>query len=262
MSGAGRARGAIGALLAIGALGIAGTALGAANGMTKIRAGDVVITAGGVISPKALPRHELAPIVADLHGSIATTDGSHVPPAKSVQLDIDRHFHVDTSGLATCKAARLEADTPAQALRNCSAALVGRGKASAEVQFSESSPFSATGRLLAFNGPPSGSAPQQFDYLYVDVPVPTAVVVRAKLARGSGPYGYRVSVMVPKIAGGAGSVTAFRFKLDRKWTHGGRRHSYLSAECPNGRFSDRVEALFEGGIKLNGTLVNSCQPKG
>jgi hypothetical protein len=92
--------------------------------------------------------------------------------------------------------------------------------------------------------------------------VPTAVVVVAKLSKDSGKYGYSVSVEIPKIAGGSGSVTNVEFTIDRKWTYKGQEHSYLNAECPSGRFVNQIEVAYAGGTNLHGSLVNSCLSKG
>ncbi len=263
MSRVGRARAAAMALAAIAALGCAaaGTIL-AAGQKTTIRAGNLVIRAEGVIAPKALPRHEAAPISLRASGSVATSDDSHVPPAEFVHLQIDRHLHFDTAGLQSCRAGQLEADTPAQAMRACGGALLGKGKASAEVAFPESIPFSATGTLLAFNGPRVGGYDEQLDYVYVDVPAPTAVIVQAKFAKDSGRFGRRVTLTVPRIAGGAGSLSGFELKFKREWTYKGAQHSYLSAECPSGSFNNEVEANFAGGVELKGSVVSSCTPTG
>jgi hypothetical protein len=99
-------------------------------------------------------------------------------------------------------------------------------------------------------------------YVYVAVPAPTAVVVVAKLSKDSGRFGYTVAISVPEIAGGAGSLTSFDLTINRKWTYQGRQHSYLSAECPDGRFVNKFEAEFGGGTNLGGTLVSNCQPRG
>jgi hypothetical protein len=234
----------------------------AANGGTTIRVGNLIIHAEGVIQPRALPRHQLAPISVHIRGSVASVDGSHVPAVKTIHLQVDRHFRFDSTGLQSCTVTKLEADAPDQALHACPGALIGKGSASAEVEFAESSPFSASGELLAFNGPTVGGYAEQLDYLYVNVPAPTAVVVVGKVAKGSGPYGYEISVTVPKIAGGAGSLTGFDLTLGRKWTYRGHQHSFLSAECPSGSFNNQVEAVFGDGTKLNGTVSNSCRPKG
>jgi hypothetical protein len=254
---------AIIALMAFAVLGgaYASTIL-AANEETTIRAGNLVIRAQGTISPTALPKNRMAQITLHARGSVATADGSHVPPAKTVHLQIDRHFRIETSGLPRCQPGEIEAATPSQAMKACGKALIGKGVASAEVEFPESAPFSARGPLLGFNGPTVGGYGEMLYYVYVSVPAPTALVVIAKVAKDSGKYAYSISLTVPALAGGSGSLTGFEITIGRKWTHEGEQHSYLNADCPNGIFLNKVEAAFGDGTNLVGVFPDSCQSKG
>jgi hypothetical protein len=241
---------------------MAAIAIGAANGTTTIRAGNLVLQAEGVFSPKVLPRHTWAPITLNGHGSVATADGSHVPPVQSVHLQVDKHLRIESTGLPSCPLGKIEATTPSQAMKACGAALIGNGHATAEVAFPESAPFSAKGALLGFNGPTVRGYPEMLFYVNVAVPVPTTIVVVAQLAKDSGRYGYKISMAVPELAGGSGSLTGFELTIGRQWTYKGARHSYLSAQCPEGQFVNQVEAAFGDGTTLTGTLVSSCRPKG
>ena len=234
----------------------------AAGNATTIRAGNLVLRAEGVINPKALPKNKMAPISLHASGSVTTVDGSHIPPPQTLDLQVDKHYRIESTGLPSCTAGKLQATTPSRAMKACGAALMGKGYANAQVEFPESAPFSVKGPLLGFNGPMVGGYPEMLYYTYVDVPVPTALVVVAKLSKDSGRYAYRILVTVPKLAGGSGSLTGFDLTIGRRWTYRGRQHSYLSAECPNGQFLDQVEAAFGDGANLTGTFANSCQPKG
>ncbi len=240
----------------------------AVNYGTTIMVGNLVIHFKGALSPKALPKNKMAPISFHASASVETANGSHVPPATSVHLQVDKHVRIDTIGLPSCAPAKIEASSPSQAMKACSPALIGKGAATAQIEFAESLPFTAKGPLFAFNGPSVGGGygghgfPEQLYYIYVDVPVPTAVVVIAKLSKDTGKYGYRISVSVPEIAGGAGSVTNVEFTIDRKWPYKGQEHSYLNAECPDGHFFNQVEVAYGDGTNLSGSIVNSCQSKG
>jgi hypothetical protein len=240
----------------------------AANYATTIRYGNLVVHIEGVLTPKALPKNRMAPISFHASASVATVDGSHVPPALSAQLQVDKHISIDTAGLPSCTPGKIEASSPSRAMKVCGPALIGRGSAAAQVEFPESLPFAAKGPLLAFNGPSAGGGygghgyPEQLYYIYVAVPAPTAVVVVAKLSKDSGKYAYKVSVAVPSIAGGSGSLTHVEFTIDRKWTYKGQQLSYLNAECPDGHFFNQVEVAYGDGTNLSGAVVNTCQPKG
>ena len=146
---------------------------------------------------------------------LATRDGSHIPAALGTELLVDKHIRLDTTGLKTCTLGQIEARTPPQAMKACGDALIGKGTSSAQVQFPESAAFEAKGPLLAFNGPAERGRGlrgrgynEQLYYVYANVPVPTALIAVGKVSRAGGKYGYRISISIPTIAGGAGSFKA------------------------------------------------------
>ena len=242
---------------------IAASAVGASA--VTVLAGNLLIKISGGTSPRALPKTKLAPVSFHGSASVATRDGSHIPAASGTQLLIDKHISLDTTGLPTCKLSQIEASTPAQAMKACGDALLGRGTSTAQVQFPESEPFEAKGPLLAFNGPPSGGGGyaggynEQFYYVYAAVPVPTALIAVGKVTKASGKYGYEISISIPKIAGGAGSFNGTEFTINRKWTYKGKKHSFLNAECADGHFDAQVEISFADGSNLSGKVVNACR---
>lgn len=241
-------------------------AAGGASAVTVI-AGNLLIKINGSTSPKALPKDKLAPIGFHGSASISTRDGSHIPAALSTQLLVDKHIKLDTTGLPTCSLAELQATAPAQAMKACGDALLGKGTSTAQVQFPEQAPFEAKGPLFAFNGPPSGGGyggsgyNEQLYYVYADVPVPTALIAVGKVSKATGAYGYKISISIPRIAGGAGSFHSAEFTINRKWTYKGKKHSFLNAECANGRFDAQVEAIFGDGTDITGKVVQACRRK-
>ena len=56
------------------------TAVAAAEKPTTVKAGNLVLTINGGVTPKALPKKEMAPITLNVAGKIGTADGTH-PPA-------------------------------------------------------------------------------------------------------------------------------------------------------------------------------------
>ena len=79
--------------------------------------------------------------------------------------------------------------------------------------------------------------------------MPTALIAVAKVSKATGEYGYKISISIPKIAGGAGSFSSAEFTIDRKWTYKGKKHSFLNAECANGHFDAQVEVAFGDGTE-------------
>lgn len=227
-----------------------------------VQAGNLIARVGGHTSPKALPKNRYAPVGFQGSASLATKDGSHIPAALGTQLLIDKHIKLDTEGLKTCRLGEIEARTPAQAKQACGDALLGSGSSSAQVQFAESQPFEAKGPLLAFNGPAEGGYGgynEQFYYVYASVPLPTALIAVGKVSKATGKYGYKITITIPTIAGGAGSFNSAEFTIDRKWILDGVKHSFLNAECADGHFDAQVEILFAGSAALKGKVVNACR---
>lgn len=67
-----------------------------------------------------------------------------------------------------------------------------------------------------------------------------------------GRYGLKLVGSVPKIAGGAGSVTHLAFRLHK---------SVFSATCPADRQLDtRFTTTFGDGTLLGGAVVRHCTP--
>jgi hypothetical protein len=241
-------------------------AAGSASAVTVL-AGNLLIKINGATSPKALPKNKMAPIGFHGSASVETNDASHIPPALSTQLLVDKHIAIDTTGLPTCTVGKITSASPAAAMKACGDALIGKGTSEAEVQFPEQKAFTAKGPLLAFNGPSSGgygadAYHEQLYYVYAAVPVPTALIAVAKVSKGTGKYGYKISVSIPKIAGGAGSFSGAEFTIDRKWSYRGQKHSFLSAECANGHFGARVEVNFGDGTNVIGDVLQACRATG
>lgn len=236
----------------------------AAYGARKVECfGNLCIADNGGISPSKLPRHGRAPITARLSGEISSRDGSHPPALQSIQLEVDRTIAVDARGIPTCRPAQIEARTTAEARRACGSALVGSGEAEVEVAFPEQAPFSATGPVLLFNGGVHGRTTKVLLHAYVSVPAPTAIVTVATVTRiHRGRFGLEIAAQVPRIAGGAGSVTRFQLKVGRRFAYRGRRRSFLTAGCPTGSWETKGEVLFSDGTRAGLTHVFPCTPTG
>ena len=228
-----------------------------------VRVGTLFLRDNGGIAPTKLPRHEPAPISANLNGQIGTTDGSHPPAIRSVDLDFDKTIQVNARGLPVCAESQLVARSTAAAKNACADAVIGSGKGEVEVAFPEQQPFSATGPIVLFNGGVHGGTTLILIHTYVAVPAPTAVIATAKLTSiHRGHYGTHVVAEIPSIAGGFGSVTKFTLKIKRNFTYKGKRQSYLTASCPTGHYYTEGEVGFADGTTLAITHVLPCSPAG
>jgi hypothetical protein len=244
---------------------VAVLAAAASASAVTVTEGNLTIDVEGATSPRTLPRTMMAPISFHGSASVSTVDGTHIPPAESTELLVDKHIAIDTTGLPTCKLSELKASPPTAAMAACGDALIGKGTSTAQVQFPEQSSFIAKGPLLAFNGPAEpgyGGYHEQLYYVYADVPLPTALIAVATVAKASGPYGYKIVVSIPQIAGGAGSFSGAEFTIDRRWKYEGKQHSFLSAECADGHFRAQVEVDFGDGSRVSGYVIQACSSTG
>lgn len=222
-----------------------------------VQVGNLILSHDGGISPTKLPKHEQAPIDAFISASIATLDGSHLPAAREALIDLDKNIQVNAEGLPVCTGGQLSSRNTAAARRVCGEAIVGSGSARVEIAFPEQTPIIASSPLTMFNGGVKGGTTTIFIHAYITVPVPAAVVTTVKLTPTPGKFGTRIVAKVPAIAGGAGSLTQARLRVDRKFTYKGKKRSYLTAGCPAGRHFLKGRVRFDDVtlVNLSRTLV-------
>ena len=170
---------------------------------------------------------------------------------------------VNARGFPICKAGKLQSTNTQQAIAACPNQIVGKGITHVEIAFAESPPVPVTSELVAFNGGVKGGVTTILIHAYITVPTPAAIVTTVKISKEhKGPYGLHSVASVPKIAGGAGSVTSFHLSFHRIFTYKGKKQSYFEAKCSHGRFLAEAEAVFRTGEKIGGSIVVPCQSKG
>ena len=256
---------ALSAVLALGAAAVAGAS------QITLRAGNLIVTFGGDVTPRVLPRHHFAPAGARIFGKVKTSDGTHPSAFREADFDIDRNVLVDTRGLPVCKPGQLEARDTKAAKRVCGKTLVGHGVAHAEIAFPEQKPIKVPSPLLVFNGGTRGGVTKLLIHTFITVPVPAAIVTQVTLKREhKGRFGTRGVAKIPVIAGGSGSALDFSFGLKRYYRFRHRKASVLTARCPDGKFKVRAtKVLFknearEPGVApqtvLKGALATPCRP--
>jgi hypothetical protein len=247
------------------ALAVGGTApaAGAGEAPISVTVGNLRLTVDGAVTPRALPKDELAPIGFHAEAKLASVDGSALPPLEAIVLESSKNAVVNAVGLPACGYGKLRATSTAAAIKSCPEAIVGRGKAEIEVSFPEQAPFDAVGPIVLFNGGVQGGTTTIYAHAYVDVPAPTAVIVTVKATKeDKGPYGLHTIATVPLIAGGAGAVRSFELTIHRLFTYRGQRESFLEAKCEGGRFLAQTEFALRDGTKLAGTVTRRCEVAG
>jgi len=227
--------------------------------------GNLRIAFDGNFSPRALPRDHPAPVTIDIEGAISTTDGSHPPPVRRIEIELNRNGRISTQGLPACSGPLLQSTSSKTALARCRPALVGEGSFAADVQFPATEPVTATGRLLAFFGRKAGR-PALFLHLYATAPVRATFVLPLTISHPDrGTFGTVLTAQIPTLAGGVGSVTKIDLRIERRYTYRGQRRSFLSASCaaPAG-FPGAIFPLakgsfyFLGGKRIDTTLARTC----
>jgi hypothetical protein len=206
--------------------------LGAVVASAEVRQeGNLRITFTGNFSPHSLPRDRPAPVALRVAGAISTTDGSHAPALRRIEIGLNDKGHLSTVGLPVCTAGALQATTTEAALERCRPALVGRGSFKADLAFPGFGQLPASGPILAFNGRHAGKQ-ALFFHLFVGSPAQVTFVLPLTIAQGSkGQFSTVLAGNIPTLASGLGSVSEIKLKIGRNYTYKGKRRSYLSASC-------------------------------
>lgn len=234
-----------------------------------VQKGGLRIALSGSLAPRALPRSGLAPVAVSLGGEIAAPGGARLPQLRTLAIEINRHGRLDTAGLPVCPKQRIAIATSSRALAGCRRALVGSGRFDADVVLRGQEPYPTSGRLLIFNGRERGR-PALLGHVFAQRPFATSFVIVFRVShRPRGRYGTVVGAALPEALGDWGHVTGIAMRLSRRYLHGNRRHSYISAGCPAPKgFSRalftlaRMSFRFAGGTALSGTVSGSCRVRG
>ena len=227
--------------------------------------GNLRIKFDGSFSPRSLPRSRPAPVQVNLEGTIESTDGSHPPPLRQLEVGLNRAGLLTTRGLPACPAAQLQSTTTATALERCRPALVGRGRFEATLESSGAAPIPVSGAMLAFNGR-GGGRPALVLHLNSTVPVSATLVLPLAISRPSkGSFGTVLRTRIPTLAGGLGSITHIELRIGRQYSYRGQRLSFLSASCaappgfPGAPFTlAKGTFKFGDGRQLITKLTRSC----
>jgi hypothetical protein len=229
----------------------------------RLQIGDIVIEAEGGFAPRALPRHENAPITLHGGGSISTASGGLPPILKELTILFDRHGAVETTGLPVCPMRRLQSTTTVAARKACPGAIVGEGEGKAVIAFPEQRPIALSSPITLFNAPPKHGDPTVIAHAYLSYPISTTYLVPIVIETiHDGIYGYRTKATIPPIAGGAGVPISGHLKIGKKWTYRGRHYSYVNARCENGKLQAKGEFTFTDGTRLEGTFIKPCKVRG
>lgn len=238
---------------------------GGAARAESFQEGSLRVDFDGDFAPHALPRDRPVPVTVSVHGSIGTTDGSHPPPLRRLEIGLNDHGHLTTRGLPTCATSLLQSTTTATALARCRPALVGKGTFRADVELDQEG-LPAKGEVLVFNSR-RGGRPALALQIYGTVPVQATFVLPLTIARRQhGEFGTVLSARVPRLAGGLGSIAEIALRIGRGYRHRGERLSLISASCAAPAGFDlaiftfaKGTLTFADGRRLQIALTRDCR---
>jgi hypothetical protein len=114
--------------------------------------------------------------------------------------------------------------------------------------------------MIVLNGGREGNVRKLYAIAEITVPVPAMIVTQVEIEPipGRGRFARRATFSFYKVAGGSGTVTRFRFRIDKSFRRGGREVSIVSAKCPDGKLESEVEASFTEGL-FREKLTKPCR---
>jgi hypothetical protein len=237
-------------------------------GAEVVQRGDLVVSLGGAVVPRKLPRREPVPVSVALRGEAHTADGAPLPRLARIELDLAGSGKLDTRGLAVCHRGQLLSASPAEALAACDGALVGQGRLEVEVFLEDQAPFTFDASLRAFNGRGRGGARLVWLHVFGADP-PSSIVLAFHIRHTAGAFPTALVARVPADLGPAPHLARFQMTLGRRFAYRGRSRSYLSADCPlPPRFTAgifpfaRARYSFVDGESATTTIVRGCRVRG
>jgi hypothetical protein len=248
---------------------LAGLTVAALANAEVVRKGNLQLALTGELSPTTLPRSGAAPIAVTIGGKITTTDDSPPPTLKTLAIDLNNSGAIESQGLPICPYSSIQPGSSSRALNACKTSLVGKGTFNAEITLAGQKPYPTGGRMLLFNGKEGGKN-VLFGHIYAAHPFATSFVIVFKIKTlGKGPFGTSLAATLPPSLLNWGNITGIEIKLQKTFSSGGKRHSYLSAGCPTPKGVPRASFPltkttfgFNDGRSLSSTLVRSCKATG
>lgn len=247
---------AVGALLAVAAVGIAGAAGG--EGPVTVKVGNLEVTADGGFKPTTISKTKQTPIELEASGEVQEADGSHPPAVRELLIEGDKNAEIHVKGIPTCKSGEIQATDTTAAKKACGSALIGEGTTTAQVAFAEQKPVNVTAKLLLFNGGEKGGKITWYAHAFFSNPISGAIVTTVTITKHPhGRFGTLAVAKIPQITGGSGSIISFDLKIKKNVAG----VNPISAKCSDGKLKVHVQAKFEDGTKAETEIIRACTGK-
>ncbi len=212
------------------------------------------------VSPSKLPKKTFGPATLKVNVKTGTTTATNGVPSPAVHdvIDFDKNATIETKGLPTCSATKLQSASTEVAEQVCGKAKIGTGTSTTLLPLGAVTPEIT--KVTAFNGVPQGGKPVVLLHAYGTSPVQTTLVLVGVVSDyNKEGYGPRLDVTVPPIAGGTGAITNFTVTINKKWTYKGKKLSFISAKCPaSKKLKSRGAFTYKDGVTLTALATQSC----
>ena len=199
------------------------------------------------VLPAKLPAAKAAPARLAITGKYHRVDGLHVSALKELRVMGDRHLALDLDEMPSC---RLPGFGPrVDRSGECPESVVARGSITVATFFPGDRDIPTTSRLTLWKTGREQGGVKLFAYAYLTAPVVAELLIPVEIRRlPKGRFGWKAVASVPKIAGGAGSITDFTLTIRRK---------LLSATCRR-YFQFKSVSVLADGSRLDETFVRRC----
>jgi len=228
-------------------------AAGASGRGALVEVDNLVLRADGAFEPRKLPRSTFVPLEFEGRASISSRDGTRPVALRQLIVDFDHDGRLSAQGLPTCPAERIANAGVDEARQLCQGAIVGKGQISAVISLSTGL-IEATSPLTIFNGPPIEGRPSAVLHAQTTEPGTQTFAIPVPIEKRRGEYRYRVTIDLPLIAAGLGSLSRIEVQVGRRYRSGGKARSYVSARCSDnllrthGRFTFEDDTVIDGGV--------------
>jgi hypothetical protein len=244
------------ALVAVALVALAAAA-GASGRGALVEVGNLILRADGSFEPRKLPRGRFVPLEFEGHATIASKDGARPVPLRQLVVDFDHDGRLSVQGLPTCPPTRIANATVEEARQLCRGALVGEGRVGALIALSTGL-IEASSPLTIFNGPPLEGRPSAVLHAHFTEPGTQTFAIPVPIERRRGEYRYRVTIDLPPIAAGLGSLSVIEVEVGRRYQFEGKRRSYVSARCSDNLLRTHGRFSFEDGTVIDGAVMKYC----
>lgn len=205
------------------------------------------------VHPKSLPESRAAHISLEVRAAFSTLDATQVPALREAVIDISKGGRINASSLPTCGRREVEAGGDGSL---CKRATVGSGSAAFEVAPTQQKVHA---HLTAINGGVKGQAVTLFVLASFKEASSQPLLTVAKVAPVRGSGAMRATWRLPRLLGGNGSLQAFDLTLDRVFSSGGEKTSFLQAQCETGKLAADIRGVFkdEAGTGIGDQTVTA-----